>query len=312
MIGGEGLEYFRFTGDSSEANVAVFLKYIDSHPLFKETFVPPQKFLEVVGHMKLSIDLFGRDNGFDLGKRLPYLDRLVFVSQAEMIQIFGTSLNPRAIFNSTDNFKIYVAIDDLDGKNRAWGSVAHSVNHEFLHCIAFHEVFINRRDETFETVRSGMLRKEKYFFLNEALCELTNLYVMNRYWRKIEATRSIIDESTAECAVPEGVSLLYGLIAKLGSETGRGFVEILRIAHEDLLTGADLFLDMCTERWGEGLIEILSRPMAETRFDYDSNRTLDWARKFELTELEKRVEKDLSNGTRENLTSLSRIGIMVS
>ena len=255
--------------------------------------------------MKELIQAFGRSVGFDLSKRIAYLDRIVFVSRRDLQKMLP-SQNTRAFFRQNDNFKIYVPIDDEHGVNRDWSSVAHSLNHEFIHCVSYQEVHLYGQDKSFKTVKSGMRRLDRFFLLNEALCELTNLYIINRFWPNLVSTKSLWVSAISEISIPEGVSFLNGLIEKLSDEMKLGYDDILTLAHTDLLVGSDQFLDLCRRKISEAMVDELSETRPSDK--YDAKYLLGLAGKYRLVSLEERLKQDIINGTEVDLTMLRKIG----
>lgn len=304
------LEYFHFTGNATKENVKEFYEYINSHPLSAQWYIPPPEFLKVIDGVKKSIGEFGVSLGFDLSKRIKYLDRTVFIKQEDMSKA-EPLLKPRAMFRSNENFKIYVSIDDSSGTNRDFGSVAHSLNHEFIHSISFQEVFFYKEEKHFELVTSGMkvgsgTYQGKFFLLNESLTELTNIYIINKFWPSLDQTRQLVELATNEISLPNAVSFLNALFEKLSEESNLNYDQVLEMAQKDMLTGSEQLLSLFREKVGETLISDLS----ETRppNEYDPNYLIEMAEKYKLTKLNERVTKDLKNGRRDSLHALSMLG----
>ncbi|KKR28592.1 hypothetical protein A2715_03240 [Candidatus Woesebacteria bacterium RIFCSPHIGHO2_01_FULL_39_32] len=285
------LENFTFKGATDKRFLNGFYRYIRSKVITDlHIFIPPQQFQNTVEDIKKALYLFGIDLGYDLTPRILFLNRLVFAKKADLLKKDSTWKDDyRSVF-SQDNFKIYISVD-ATGSFRTNDSLAHSINHEFIHGISYKEIYISQNNKEWIVTKLGIRRKNRFFILNEAVTELTNIYVINKFWPRFKNTKSLVNFANREISAPNAVFLVNAMFEELVKRSHLSYKDILRKAQVDLLTGSQNTLSLISRFLGKDFIEVLSSSEESKKYDviFNLNFLVEKSRRLKLVYFEKQL-----------------------
>jgi hypothetical protein len=206
-------------------------------PLF--IYKPSSKIKLIISEIKQAVFLFGEDLGYNLKLRIPDSDTIRFVKRANLNTKYKSRVlkeDIRGIFDPK-TFLIYISIDNQNKLFRENFSLAHSINHELIHFISHKKIHIDKNDNSFRIVESGLRKINKYFFLDEAVTELTNLVIINKYWGRFPNLKMIQKNALSEISYVETLKTKKTL-EQIAEKQGTSFEHILGIVQHDYLTGS--------------------------------------------------------------------------
>lgn len=299
------LALFDYKGEVNEGSIATFLQTIKSKTFFSQTFLPPPELDQIMAAMQQAVLAFGQLFDYDLGVRADFLKRVVFVKYADLKTLTKVDF-VRAAHLHTANFKIYVAIDDSSGGQRHEAGIAHTLNHEFVHTIAFQQVKLLEGGQAYTSVQSGYRKINAYFLFDEAVCELVNIYIINRFWPHYDATKTLITKAKHAMSYPLSVAFVYALLEKLSEVMHSRLEDVFKIMVDDLLVGSNRFITLCGEKIDQGLVSDLAS--GTTPDDYDLAVLLTMAHDYKLESFAKRLTADPSSHSKTGLEAVSRFG----
>ena len=207
------------------------------------TYNPSKKVEQIIKEIKQAISLFGKDLGYDLKLRIPGNKNIRFVKKTDLNKKYNSGVFKSEIRGVLDpkTFIIYICIDNTNKSYRDNYSIAHSINHKLIHYISYKKIHISKKDKSFRIARSGLRHGNKYFFFDEAITELTNLYIIKKYWGKYPHLKLLKKNALSE--ISHKITLpVKAELKKLAIKENTGYDDILNIAQHDLLVGSSSIL----------------------------------------------------------------------
>lgn len=297
--GYETPEKIRFVGPIKDALIIEGIKFSfeNSRATFPlEVEKTPTREQQIVG-IKSALFKFAIEHlGIDISKKMPDSKKFHFIKDKDF-QIVRDKydLNPATLAVTFMNDETFLTEEQL------LENTLGNLQHELMHLVSYRELNIRENNGIIkqEKSRSGYANEKNkvLMIIDEALSEITNIEVMELYWKNEPNLAETRIENYTKIGYIEQIIVVDELLKKVADESGREYTDVLASLQKGKFLGRMQDLRLLTETVGVTRMKTLS---AWTL----AMDNISIAQEFGLTDAVDKINK-IRNG--ENVNILERV-----